>query len=137
VTVLALAIAAGLSGHAELLWERRWSPWFLLAGLPFGAGLAFRHQRWPSALTWLGLISYSVYLLHPLVVEVYYHFTWTRQHHPLGEQVLLAAGILAIVIALSSATYVLVERPAQNLGRRRAAGWTPPSAPTGCRTRFP
>ena len=114
VTVLVLAItsglwhshAGGMSAHAELLWERRWFSAFLLAGLTFGAGLAFRHVRWPRVLTWLGLISYSVYLLHPLVIEVYHHFAWTRQHHPFSLQVLLAAGILAVVIALSSVTYL-------------------------------
>ncbi len=124
--VLALAITAGLwhshawgmDAHTELLWERRWFSSVLLAGLTFGAGLALRHVRWPRMLTWLGLISYSVYLLHPLVIEVYYHFRWTRLHHPFLLQVLLAAGILAVVIAVSSLTYVFVERPMQNVGRR-------------------
>ena len=124
--VLGLAIAAGLwhshairmSAHAELLWERRWFSTVLLAGLTFGAGLAFRHLRWPRVLTWLGLISYSVYLLHPLVIEVYHHFSWTWRPHPLWEQALLAAGLLAAVIALSSVTYLCVERPMQNIGRR-------------------
>jgi peptidoglycan/LPS O-acetylase OafA/YrhL len=126
VTVLALAITAGLwhshawgmGARAELLWERRWFTSFLLAGLTFGAGLAFRHLRWPRALTWLGLISYSIYLLHPLVIEVYHHFRWTRLHHHFPLQVLLAAGILAAVIAVSSLTYLVVERPMQNVGRR-------------------
>jgi peptidoglycan/LPS O-acetylase OafA/YrhL len=126
VTVLGLAIAAGLwhshawgiSAHAELLWERRWFSSLLLAGLTFGAGLAFRHLRWPRVLTWLGLISYSVYLLHPLVVEVYHHFSWSWQPHPFPLQVLLAAGIVAVVIALSSVTYLVIERPMQNVGRR-------------------
>ncbi len=126
VTVLGLAIVAGLwhsrawgmSAHAELLWSRRWISAFLLAGLTFAAGLAFRHVRWPRALTWLGLISYSLYLLHPLVIEVYHHYTWTRHPHPFGLQVLLAAGLLAIMIAVSSLTYLSVERPMQNLGRR-------------------
>jgi peptidoglycan/LPS O-acetylase OafA/YrhL len=129
VTVLGLAIAAGLwhshawgmSAHAELLWERRWFSSFVLAGLTFGAGLAFRHVRWPRALTWLGLISYSVYLLHPLLIEVYNHISWTRQHHHVGLQVLLAVAFLAVLIALSSMTYLLVERPMQNVGRR--LGW--------------
>src|SRR6266568_2696173 len=125
VTVLGLAIAAGLwhsrawgmSAHAELLWSRRWVSAFLLAGLTFAAGLAFRHVRWPRALTWMGLISYSLYLLHPLVIEVYHHFNPSRQHSfPL--QVLIAAGLLAAVIAFSSVTYLCVERPMQNLGRR-------------------
>ncbi len=126
VSVLGLAIAAGLwhshawgmDAHTELLWERRWVSSFLLAGLTFGAGLAFRHVRWPRALTGLGLISFSVYLLHPLVIEAYYHAHWTRQQHSLPVQVLLAAGIVVVVIALSSVTYLLVERPMQNVGRR-------------------
>ena len=126
MTVFGCAVAAGLwhshawglGARAELLWERRWFSSCLLAGLTFGVGLALRHLRWPRALTWLGLISYSVYLLHPLVIEVYHHFHWTRQHHSFPLQVLLAAGLLAIVIALSSVTYWFVERPMQNFGRR-------------------
>ena len=125
VTVLGLAIAAGLwhsrawgmSAHAELLWSRRWVSAFGLAGLTFAAGLAFRHVRWPRALTWLGLISYSVYLLHPLVIEAYHHVHPSR-HHSFPLQVLIAAGLLAAVIAFSSVTYLCVERPMQNLGRR-------------------
>ena len=126
MTVLGLAITAGLwhshawgmGAHTELLWERRWFSAFLLAGLTFGAGLAFRHVRWPRVLTWLGLISYSIYLLHPLVTEVYHHYHWTRHHHHFWRQALLAAGIMAAVIAVSSLTYLFVERPMQNLGRR-------------------
>ena len=129
VGVFAMTIAAGLwhshawgmDAHAELLWERRWVTAFALAGLTFGAGLALRHVRWPRALTWLGLISYSVYLLHPLLIESYHHFRWTRLHHPFWLQVLLAAAFLAVLIAVSSVTYLLVERPMQNVGRR--VGW--------------
>jgi peptidoglycan/LPS O-acetylase OafA/YrhL len=113
--------AWGMSAHAELLWERRWVSTFALAGLTFGVGLALRHVRWPRALTWLGLISYSVYLLHPLLIESYHHFSWTRLHHPFWLQVLLAAAFLAVLIAVSSVTYLLVERPMQNVGRR--VGW--------------
>src|SRR6478609_3380448 len=132
VTVLGLALVAGLwhsrawgmSAHAELLWSRRWVSAFMLAGLTFAAGLAFRHVRWPKVLTWLGLISYSLYLLHPLVIEVYHHLYPSRQH-PFGVQVLIAAGLLALIIAICSVTYLAVERPAQGLGRRVAAAWTP------------
>jgi peptidoglycan/LPS O-acetylase OafA/YrhL len=106
-----------MSAHAELLWSRRWVSAFLLAGLTFAAGLTFRHLRWPRALTWMGLISYSLYLLHPLVIEVYHHFYPSRQH-AFPVQVLIAAGLVAIMIAVSSVTYLAVERPAQGLGRR-------------------
>jgi peptidoglycan/LPS O-acetylase OafA/YrhL len=127
--VFALAIAAGLwhshavgmSAHAELIFERRWVSAFALAGLTFGTGLAFRHVRWPRALTWLGLISFSVYLLHPLLIESYYHFSWTHLHHPFWLQVLLAAAFGVVLIAVSSVTYLWVERPMQNVGRR--VGW--------------
>jgi peptidoglycan/LPS O-acetylase OafA/YrhL len=126
VIVFGLAIAAGLwhsrawgmPAHAELLWSRRWITAFALAGLTFAAGLALRHLRWPRALTWLGLISYSLYLLHPLVIEVYHHYTWTRHPHPFALQALLAAGLLAVIIGVSSVTYLYVERPAQGFGRR-------------------
>ena len=126
VTVLGLALVAGLwhsrawgmSAHSELLWSRRWVTAFGLAVLTFAAGLAFRRRvRWPRALTWFGLISYSVYLLHPLVIEAYHHFYPSRQHH-FYLQVLIATGLLVIVIALSSVTYLYVERPMQNVGRR-------------------
>jgi peptidoglycan/LPS O-acetylase OafA/YrhL len=126
VAVIALAIAAGLwhshawglSAHAELLWERRWFTSFALAGLTFALGMTFRHARWPRALTWLGLISYSVYLLHPLLVEVYARIGWTRLHHPFWVQVLLAGAFLAVLLAASSLSYLLVERPTQAAGRR-------------------
>ena len=110
-----------MSAHAELIFERRWFSAFALAGLTFGAGLAFRHVRWPRALTWLGLISFSVYLLHPLLIEVVLPLSWTRQHHPFWLQVLLAAAFGVVLIAVSSVTYLWVERPMQNVGRR--VGW--------------
>jgi len=124
VAVLGLAIAAGLwhnhsVGPAGLLWDRQWICTLLLAGASFGAGLAFRRVRWPRFLTWLGLISYSVYLLHPQLITIFYHFRWLR-HHKFWHQVAVDASFVAILVVLSSLTYLLVERPAQNAGRRLA-----------------
>jgi peptidoglycan/LPS O-acetylase OafA/YrhL len=127
VAVLGLAIAAGvwhhlpgnMSPHEEFVWERSWFMSVFLAGLTFGIGLTFRHVTWPRFLTWLGLISYSVYLLHPALIEVYRHLTWTA-HHSFWVQVLVDALFLAILIAVCSATYLFVERPMQGVGRRLA-----------------
>ena len=127
VTVLGLAIAAGLwhshawgmSAHAEFIWERCYFMSLFLAGLTFGAGLALRRVTWPRFLTWLGLISYSVYLLHPALIEVYGHLSWTA-HHTFWVQVLVDALFLVILLAVCSLTYLLVERPMQEAGRRLA-----------------
>jgi peptidoglycan/LPS O-acetylase OafA/YrhL len=70
VAVPGLAISAGvwhhnpgnMSAHDQFIWDRTWFMSVFLAGLTFGIGLAFRHVTWPRVLTWLGLISYSVYL---------------------------------------------------------------------------
>jgi len=90
-----------------------------MAGLTFGIGLALRHVAWPRILTWLGLISYSVYLLHPALIDVYRRQSWTA-HHPFGVQVLVDALFVAVLIAVCSVTYLLVERPMQEAGRRLA-----------------
>ena len=146
VTVLGLVVAAGLwhfhaaGRSAELTWERSWFISVTLAGLTFGLGLAFRHVRWPRILTWLGLISYSVYLLHPLLIGVYGHLSLTRRHYSLWPQLLLDAVFLVTLIAMCSLTYLFVERPMQHAGRRlarwldarfgadRAPGWAPAAA---------
>jgi peptidoglycan/LPS O-acetylase OafA/YrhL len=127
VSVLGLAIAAGLwhshawgmSPRAEFVWERCYFISLVLAGATFGAGLALRRVSWPRALTWLGLISYSVYLLHPALIQIYRHLGWTA-HHSFWIQVLIDALFVAILIAVCSLTYLVVERPMQDVGRRMA-----------------
>src|SRR5580658_3059815 len=120
VAVLGMAIAAGIwHGNNDFVWERSWFMSVFVAGVTFGIGLAFRHVRWPRFLTWLGLISYSVYLLHPALIEVYRHFSWLRRNS-FWHQIALDAMFVAILIVLSSLTYLLVERPAQQVGRRLA-----------------
>jgi peptidoglycan/LPS O-acetylase OafA/YrhL len=125
VTTIGLGMAAGIwhshswgmSAGAEALWERRWFFAFFLAGLTFGGGLMLRHVRVPRWMAWLGLISYSMYLLHPLLVELYYHSPWGHQRHSVGAQLALYALFLVVLVAVSSVTYLLVERPMQVAGR--------------------
>ena len=125
VAVLGMAIVAGLwhhiggYGQPSSVWERCYFMSLFLAGVTFGTGLALRRVAWPRLLTWLGLISYSVYLLHPALIQIYRHLRWTA-HHSFGVQVLIDALFLAILVVVCSVTYLLVERPMQDVGRRLA-----------------
>jgi hypothetical protein len=64
------------------------------------------------------MISFSVYLLHPLVFDAYRSVPALHRTHTLPVQGLMFAGCVAVIIGLSTVTYYLVERPMQRLGRR-------------------
>ncbi|MGW2222186.1 acyltransferase family protein [Nonomuraea sp. NPDC001684] len=79
-----------------------WAPALVLAFAVFGVGLALRHRAFPRVLTRLGVISFSVYLLHPLLLRL------------LPNLVLY----YLVLIPLCLVTYHVIEAPAQRLGRR-------------------
>ena len=58
-----------------------------------------------------------MYLLHPPLIEAYRHLSWTS-HNPFWAQIGVDALFVAIVIAVCSVTYLVVERPMQEIGRR-------------------
>jgi peptidoglycan/LPS O-acetylase OafA/YrhL len=100
--------------------QREWVLSVALAGLTFAAGLAMRNLRVPAAAAWLGLVSYSVYLLHPLLIDAYDSAPFTQGQHAAGLQVAMGAGFLAVLLACCALTYYLVEAPMQRIGRRVA-----------------
>jgi hypothetical protein len=104
--------------HYSHQWQVQWATSVLLAGATFGLGLALSGRRVPRWCAWLGMISFSVYLLHPLVFDAYRSVPALHRRHTMPDQVLLFAGCVAVIIALSAATYYLVEKPMQQLGRR-------------------
>jgi len=122
--VLALTTFAGIwhgrQLHYSHQWQVQWATSVLLAGATFGLGLALSGRRVPRWCAWLGMISFSVYLLHPLVFDAYRSVPALHRRHTMPDQVLLFAGCVAVIIALSAATYYLVEKPMQQLGRRLA-----------------
>ena len=83
----------------------------------FAIGLALRHRNVPAPLAWLGLVSYSVYLLHPLVVNAYSHLSRHLNGASTGVQIVIAFGIAATVLLVSAAAYYCVEKPMQKAGR--------------------
>jgi peptidoglycan/LPS O-acetylase OafA/YrhL len=86
----------------------------------FAAGMALRHRRIPALLAWLGLVSYSIYLMHLLVLEVAegrLGGRGTPSTAPGYVQLLLAVTLVGLVLATSWCTYRYVEAPGQRLGR--------------------
>jgi peptidoglycan/LPS O-acetylase OafA/YrhL len=126
VGIVGAAIAAGawhipsFPGDTPLQ-QREWVVSVALAGLTFAAGMALRNLPVPSALAWLGVVSYSVYLLHPLLIDIYGSIPSTAGHHPAALLVAMTAAFFAVLLACCALTYYLVEAPMQRLGRRVAA----------------
>ncbi|MCL2581118.1 MAG: acyltransferase [Streptosporangiales bacterium] len=129
--VLALTLAAGLADGWSYggQWRWQWVSSLVLAGVTFGLGLAVRRFRIPRALAWLGLVSYSVYLLHPLVFDAYRDIPVLHQTHPLGIQILLGVGLVLLILAASAAGYYGVEKPMQKLGRKTSKRLAAPREP--------
>ena len=111
----------GAQGHEDHHWQVQWATSVLLAGATFAVGLAVRRVRIPRWCAWLGMISYSLYLLHPLVFNAYRSVPVLHHKHTMPDQVLFFIGLLAVIIGLSALAYYLVEKPMQRLGRRVAA----------------
>ncbi|HEY1701035.1 MAG TPA: acyltransferase family protein, partial [Trebonia sp.] len=120
IAVLILATAAGVWHGQDQGTEflREWVATVVAAGLTFGIGLAVRHWKLPSWLAWLGLVSYSVYLLHPLAVDTYDHFARGRTIGGDGIQLFTVLGIVVLMLVASALAYYFVEKPMVALGRR-------------------
>ncbi|MDX3751990.1 acyltransferase [Streptomyces sp. AK08-02] len=115
-TVVVLCCAVGSAywhGDTSNFTRRGWITAFLLAVLTFGVGLALRHRRIPRPLIWLGTISYSVYLMHPVLLAVSDdRFGRWRQDNVVAEVVFYVALLPVCVL-----TYHCVEVPLQRWGR--------------------
>ncbi|HTU05829.1 MAG TPA: acyltransferase family protein, partial [Trebonia sp.] len=119
--VLVLTTAAGL-WHGERYghqWQYQWATSVLLAAATFGVGMAVRNRKIPRFAAWLGVISYSVYLLHPLIFDAYRSVPalHSLDHRSMPVQVEVFAALVVVIIAASALTYYAIEKPMQRLGR--------------------
>jgi peptidoglycan/LPS O-acetylase OafA/YrhL len=127
--IFVAAIAAGVwhipgtvPPDQTVLVQREWVVSVALAGLTLAAGLAVRTLPVPAVLAWLGLVSYSVYMLHPLLLDVYDSLPFAPGYsQPTWLQAAAVPVFLALLLACCAGTYYLVEAPMQQLGRRVAA----------------
>ncbi|MDX3537053.1 acyltransferase [Streptomyces sp. MB09-01] len=123
--VVAGVLVGWLYNHGEALertWSAGWKAWsiaYLAAWVLFGIGFLLRGRRFPKALTWLGAISFSVYLLHiPLLRTVEPLVGVPPQPSSTLGRFAWTAIFLGVVLAVSYLMYRLVEMPMQRLGRR-------------------
>ncbi|MFE4518341.1 acyltransferase family protein [Kitasatospora sp. NPDC056783] len=124
--VLTSGVVSGyLYNRGPALWHTWTESWkafsfaYLAAWTVFAAGMLLRRRRFPRWLTWLGTISYSVYLLHNPVIHA---MDWLLEgHEPFESWQGRGAQFVAFMAALlliSHLSYRLVEIPFQKLGRR-------------------
>ena len=74
----------------------------------FLVGLSLRACSFPAVVLWLGRISYSIYLMHSLVLMTI---------RPLGHPLASAAVWLGATLLVASLTYRFIETPGIHLGR--------------------
>ncbi|MFI0537556.1 acyltransferase family protein [Streptomyces sp. WSLK1-3] len=113
VCAVGSAYGAGTDDHFA---RRGWIVAFLLAVLTFAVGLGTRGRRVPPALTGLGTISYSVYLVHPVLLAVIDATVGRRRQ----DSPVLEVAFFAVLLPVCLLTHRCVEAPGQAWGRRLA-----------------
>lgn len=94
----------------------------LFAALTGAVALASPAVQWPFAnpvARWLGDVSYGVFLLHFLVIELALHSLDFAHDGSGAAFVKLFAFAIPVTLALAWLSWVLVERPARRYARRR------------------
>lgn len=123
--VLAGMLVGYLYNRGEVLqytWTSGWKAWslsYLAAWLLFGIGYLLRERRFPKVLTWLGAVSFSVYLLHiPLLHTIAPLLGIPPMPSSVLGRLAWTAIFLGAVLGASYLMYRLVELPMQRVGRR-------------------
>ncbi|MFS1297540.1 acyltransferase family protein [Streptosporangium longisporum] len=124
VTAVLVGVTPVWAPQAGWWWVQP-GPWLAtmaLAGATFAGGMALRGRGLPRFLVWLGLVSYSVYLLHHPLLRIFHAVVGDVRAAGQAVQLSLSAVFVLMVLGLSLLTYRYVELPMQRLGRRLARG---------------
>ena len=78
------------------------------------------HGVLDTFLAWLGLVSYSIYLLHPALIEVYTSVPWTQDENFLPMELLMVALFVLALLVVCALTYRFIEAPMQRRGKALA-----------------
>lgn len=96
----------------------------LVFGGAFALAMTLRRWTTPPWLAWLGMISYSLYLVHfTLILVLAPLLTWLGVHLNGAAELPAVAGYLALLVGLSWLTYRYVELPFST--RFTTRGWYP------------
>lgn len=91
-----------------------------LATIVFVGGVTFARVTW-GPIAWLGKISYSIYLLHPVAL---YLIIWVVSRQPGGSIFhgwpvpVYVLAVVSVTIAMSAVTYSFIEAPMIKLGQK-------------------
>ncbi|MER8185317.1 acyltransferase [Kitasatospora sp. NPDC094015] len=120
----------GENGQVAPHFQWHWVTTMVATWATFALGMAVRRFRMPRVLTWLGSVSYSVYLVHAVLLSV---MLWLISPNAvtslsLGSRAVMGVGFCAVVLVISHLTFHLIELPAQRLGQRVTKAFDRPSA---------
>ncbi|MFJ1704345.1 acyltransferase family protein [Kitasatospora sp. NPDC088346] len=100
--------------------QKQWPITMAATWATFGIGYALRNRRIPRVFSWLGSISYSIYLVHAVLLCVLLRLVGPHPATSLSSGARIGLGVLfcVVVVLLSHLTFRLVEQPFQRLGHR-------------------
>jgi peptidoglycan/LPS O-acetylase OafA/YrhL len=124
---LALTVVAGclvLAHPAHALWTAN----VAAVAATFAVAYGLRSRPIPRVLSFLGRVSYSLYLLHVVVLMLLGRLVPGLAYRPIEVRLAVGVAFLALALSVAWASYRLVEVPGQRFGRwvatQRAAART-------------